>query len=535
MMTGSKRVETSLNQQERSGASSAIPSWKINIALFGGLILVVLGYFFWQAEQTRQVFYNRVSDHSQMLAGVITFSLDNSELSQKAVEETIRKFLNSTAEFIDYLDSVDPFTTDELASFAGEAGLVGITILRSDGVGTEGPSGWSPLMDCQSAASSLAYYSSHSLYLFVLPRTSGQGCILVGYDASSAEELIKRIGVDRLLHDMTRLPLIKYVRLENRTTLSTVTPGNGIRIIRIGNNNVAETVVPFKNNALVVGIEADKYTKHVRLLWQEFILFSVILAGLGLFFSWLLNRYQIAFLERVRDFERQMAHQHEEAALGRAAATISHEIKNPLNAISIGLQRLKIETDHMSAEHQGLVNSMLQAVRRTSHIVSDLKRHTQPISPQYKNVVLHSIIEAALALYRAENISVSYDALYTGEIKADEPLLGQAIENLIKNGIEAQPDGGYLKVSLHRAGDRVVLIIENGGLTVDGSEVQNILEPYYTSKTMGTGLGLAISRRIIEAHHGTLTLESPELGVLRVTASLPIRNVVAGNPKQSLT
>jgi signal transduction histidine kinase len=504
-----------------------MPDWKTNLAVFGALILIVLGYFFWQAEKAQQSFYKRVADHSQMLAGMITFSLDNSNISQKALEKIIHSFLDSTAEFIDYLETVAPFTSGELASFAEEAGLAGISILRVDGIDTEGPPGWSPPVECQPTASSLTHYPESSLYLLTWPRSNEPGCILVGYDATDAEKLKERIGVNRLLQDLNKLPLIKYVRLEKNTTTSSGSSMEGINLLLAENNNVAEARMEFKGDTLVVGIEADKYIEHIRQLWLEFILFSVILAGLGLFFSWLLNRYQVAFLERVRGFERQMAHQHEEAALGRAAAIISHEIKNPLNAISMGLQRLKIETTTMSPDHQGLVDSMLQAVSRTNHIVSDLKRHTQPINPKYKKVLLHNIIEAAMTLYQQEtderNIAIRYNAFFQGEIEADESLLGQAIENLLKNGIEAQPHGGYIDISLSCQDDTTVLVIENSGLAIDASEVKNIMEPYFTTKTKGTGLGLAISRRIIEAHHGIISLEVPSQEVLRVIIKLPCR------------
>ena len=86
----------------------------------------------------------------------------------------------------------------------------------------------------------------------------------------------------------------------------------------------------------------------------------------------------------------------------------------------------------------------------------------------------------------------------------DRALLGQLLENVVKNGVEAQPSGGFLQAGIHRKGAGITITIASGGFTLAAGESGQIFEPYFTTKTQGTGLGLAISRKIVEAHGGTI-------------------------------
>ncbi len=328
-----------------------------------------------------------------------------------------------------------------------------------------------------------------------------------------------------LLASLEQLPGIREVKIEQDATNSGWNGGNEVEIQTYPEQQIVAVRLSLGDKQLAVMLEATHYFSRIKQLWSEFFVFSGIIVVLGLFISWLLTRYQDYHVRQMQIVERQLAQQHEDAALGRAAASISHEIKNPLNAIGMGLQRLKLEVHHMSPDHQGLINSMLQAVSRTSHIVSDLKRHAQPISPRHKKIVLSELVEAALILYRQKTddkkISTHYNSEFKGEIYADEGLIGQVIENLLKNAIEAQPHGGYINITVGRQVNDTVLVVENSGLTVNASDVDTILEPYVTTKTQGAGLGLALSKRIVEAHQGRLELEVPEKGILRVIVILP--------------
>ncbi len=500
-----------------------MPIWKANLLVFGLLIVIVLAYFFWQARQANETFLNHARDHSRMLAGVIELNARNAVLSQEAVEEIMQIFLGNTARFADYLDTVEPFSSDELAAFAQEAGLSGIRIVRSSGSFTEGPSGWFRPSDvtCETKARSLQH--CEHLYFAVLPRSEEPGCIIVGITASHIEKLHEQVGLSHVLKALSGLAGIQYVGIESCTHNDSPPQ---VLLIDEADRKVAETRVPFRGDMLVVALGAKHFFFRIRQLWNEFFVFGVMLALTGIFFSWILYRYQSAYLNRIRDVERELARQREDASLGRATAAITHEIRNPLNAISMGLQRLQIEAEDLDEEYQELVATMLKALRRTNSIVSDLRRYAGPPEPRKKPICLNTVVNHILALYRQKcsesAIEIISEIAFAEPVSADPEMLEQVVENLIKNSIEAQPKGGYLHIIADRQGNEAVLVIENSGFALSAEESGRILEPYFTTKVRGTGLGLAISRRIIHAHGGRLEVRVPAEGILRIEIYLPL-------------
>jgi signal transduction histidine kinase len=92
----------------------------------------------------------------------------------------------------------------------------------------------------------------------------------------------------------------------------------------------------------------------------------------------------------------------------------------------------------------------------------------------------------------------------TAMIKGDYDLLGQLLENLLRNALEAQPNGGYLSITLEKQEQFWRLTLANGGYFLSSEQGQQLFEPYFSTKAKGTGLGLSISRKIVEAHQGTI-------------------------------
>jgi len=524
-------VQISENAPERSGISRLlrfVPTWKGNLFVFGLLIIIILAYFYWQVQQAHRTFLNHVQQNSKMLAGVIKLNADSAVLSQEVVEEIMQTFLGNTARFVDYLDDVEPFSTDELAAFATEAGLAGIRIVRQD-EDTEGPLGWFPVdeVTCETKNRFVRYLSPDRLYCLTWPRAKGQGCIIVGITSDRIEKLQEQIGLPYLLTTLSSLAGIQYVRIEPEGhNAGKAFSRPEVTLIDTSDKKIAETRLSMGKDLLVVGLDARYYFARVKQLWYEFVIFSAILAFFGIFFSWLLHRFQAAYLKDVRSFERRLARQREDAVLGRAAASITHEIGNPLNAISMGLQRLQIETNDLSEENRNLVSTMLKAVQRTKGIITNIRQYARPLAPKRQSIQPDVLVDSILTLYKQQceiqEIDVEFEAESGDAIIGDPDMLEEVVENLIKNAIEAQPDGGYIRIKMDRRGSEVMFAIENRGFSLSEEEPERILEPYFTTKTRGTGLGLTIASRIVDAHKGRLTLGVPDTGVLRITVYLPI-------------
>jgi signal transduction histidine kinase len=505
------------------------PRWLVNLLAVGILILLILAYFFWQIRYAQNTFSKHVRDHAGMLAGVIRLNARNTLLAQKSIEEIIEIFLSDSARFIDYLDAVEPFTVDELQAYSLETGLAGIRIIRPGGQPTEGPAGWLPataVVDLK--RHSLGHFQAGALYYLVQPRVEEPGVIIVGYTARRIERLREETGLPRLLKELSLLPGIDYVRVQSAVGLkSSDKEAFGVELInRDGQQFARARLLMDDGRLLVVGVEAVHFFKRLRQLWTEFFLFSVLIALSGALVSWILYRYQSTYLERVHRLESRLAREREDAALGRASATIAHEIRNPLNAISMGLQRLQMEAEELSEPHRELVGNLLQAVSRTDGIVTGLKRYAQPLQPRRENVDMAALVKAIVDPYRQvcerTGIRLSFQPRFRGTVSADAQLLSQAIENLVKNAIEAQPWGGFIDIELYRDRGAMVICVENGGFSLDPGETSRMPEPYFTTKVNGSGLGLALVTRIMRAHGGRVNIRVPREKVLRIELTLPM-------------
>ncbi|WP_373499693.1 PAS domain-containing sensor histidine kinase [Desulfococcus sp.] len=511
-----------------------VPVWRVSLLLFGVLISIVLAYFYWQARQVQQTFLSHSLEHAGMLANVIEQNARTAVLSQEAVEKIVQVFLGNTGRFVAYLEAVEPFSADELAEFARESGLAGIRLRRADGTETHGPedSGIPAAVDCLKGAGEILHFSDKNLYVSVAPLLDGKGCVVTGLESVLIGRLNEEISLHRLLGSLTGMAGIRYVRVEKKALPARGSADDdeidlsGIRIINLGGEAIAESRIPFGDGLLVAGMDTSYFLSRTRQIWFEFSFFAGVLALLGISFSWIHHRVQTRYLRHIRAVERGVADHREDAALGRAAAVIAHEIRNPLNAISMGLQRLQIEASELSGEYRDLVATLLQAVRRTNTIVRDLRKYARPAAPAFKSISPAAVVGEILDLYRPkcaeQSITILEEISYPGEIHADPQMMAQLAENLVKNGVEAQPDGGYLRVCLDLRDGDVILSFENKEFHLPPSETLHLAAPYFTTKARGTGLGLSIVQRIVHAHRGRLIFTVPEAGVLRVDVRLPL-------------
>jgi signal transduction histidine kinase len=365
------------------------------------------------------------------------------------------------------------------------------------------------------------------LYGLALRPEGDDRCVVVGIAAGRIEALQDQIGLPRLLETVSGIAGIAYLRIEPKGPRASGENGHEIQLVAGPMGSVAEARLPMRTGDLVVGVDARQLASRIARLRQQFIVFAALLAVSGLLLSWLLYRMQSAYLFRMRTVERELARQREDAALGRAAASIAHEIRNPLNAISMGLQRLTIEAGDLGADQRELIETMRQAVNRTNGIVSDIQRFAHPLHPRRKPSRLDEITERILKLYRsacdARGIRVTFRRGLRQVVPIDPDMVAQAIENIVKNAVEAQTEEGFLRIEIRNSDGWIELSVENAGFAVPDGGADEILEPYFTTKTRGTGLGLSIAQRIAASHGGRLTVQHIGRGVLRTRLVLPLQ------------
>ncbi len=477
--------------------------WQTNVLVFVIVIIFISAYFFWQTAQATREFQKHSLEHSEALAAVVELNIRNALLAKSGLEEIVGNSLENSARFLLFLDGVEPFRSAELTAFAIESGLAGAKIINnSAGTVVSGPMNWLPGRVCEES-SGLQNLTTEKIYLFSF--LSAGKCVLAGVSAQKIDAILDRISVKRLLFMLNDFHDIAYVRLESDRALSSL---RDTSLKESVTDDLLETVIPVGSQQFVVALKADRFTRRIQQMKKEFLFFILLLIVVGGFSSLWLYRVQQQRLRQAREFEQKMGRQHEDAALGRAAATITHELRNPLNAIGMGLQRLQIESVDLDAEQHQLLSSMRDAVGRADNIITRLKQYSHSFVASSTPVNMIDIIDRVVQLYKPHCIDHSVEITLNYEnkhvVSGDKDLLGQLIENVLKNSVEAQPPGGVISIRVTNTYRDCCVEIVNGGFHLAKKESRLLFEPYFSSKSRGTGLGLVISRKIAQAHRGSL-------------------------------
>ncbi len=207
------------------------------------------------------------------------------------------------------------------------------------------------------------------------------------------------------------------------------------------------------------------------------------------------------------------------AAWGEVARRLAHEIKNPLTPIQLSAERLQHKlADKLGPDDAELLQRsttiIVQQVEAMKEMVDDFSEYAKPSKKQTVNINLPVLVEEVLALYVLKS-GVKFKADYdTGllMIKGDPVSIRQVLHNLIKNALEAIGGKGLIEISLRRVQKNNTDFIEIGlyddGPGIKDEQIEQIFEPYVTTKAKGTGLGLAIVKKIIEEHGGAIWVDT---------------------------
>ena len=195
------------------------------------------------------------------------------------------------------------------------------------------------------------------------------------------------------------------------------------------------------------------------------------------------------------------------AAVGELAATVAHEIKNPLAGISGAIQILAQGTAE-GDPRRGVMKDVLNQIERLDRTVRDLLHFARPAVPAKEEVDLGDSLQRAWTLLAAQPAAASVRFTVEGasgvRVPADPQLLHQVWVNLFQNAIEAMPKGGDLSVRVRDASPARVEVTDTGGGGIGPERAEQIFKPFFTTKTRGTGLGLPITRKIVQAHGGRI-------------------------------
>jgi two-component system NtrC family sensor kinase len=228
--------------------------------------------------------------------------------------------------------------------------------------------------------------------------------------------------------------------------------------------------------------------------------------------------------ERKR-LEEELLRSERLSALGRMAAHISHEIKNPLMLIGGFARQVLKDTSGNLEKNKEKLQIIVDEIRRLESFLSEVGSYGKISEPQKRpgdlNALIQEVCQKLEPIAQERGITIQQELdLKLPQIQFDPVHLRQVILNIAKNGIEAMPGGGTITIVSGRQADRVFVQIVDTGEGITPEVMAKIFQPFFSTKPKGSGLGLAISQKIMEAHQGEISIESEPHRGTRVTCFL---------------
>lgn len=213
----------------------------------------------------------------------------------------------------------------------------------------------------------------------------------------------------------------------------------------------------------------------------------------------------------LREAQEQLVRKERLAVLGQLAGGIGHELRNPLGAIKNAAYLLNMVLEEQEPDVKEALEILEKEVATSERIISSLLDFARPKPPMRRKVDVNEVVRESLSRITTPE-SVEVTSQLDGAlpvILADPVQLGQVFRNLILNAIQAMPEGGQLTVKSELAGRELVAVsFADTGVGIPEENLGKLFEPLFTTKAKGIGLGLAVSKAFVEAHGGTIEVQS---------------------------
>ena len=383
-----------------------------------------------------------------------------------------------------------------------------------------------------------------------LKRKDGSGTIVIALDPDGLRYWGTKVSIEKALEKLGELQsqTLGYVVIMDRQGIILDSTGSvpekwregemhlseilsGARTIEsrkvvYQGKNLLDMAVPFVLNDKIagvvrIGLERESMERILAENTRNMLIFSVLVMLIALLAMWLLFHNQNRHLAGIVEMERKLDKAERLSALGLLAAGVAHEIRNPLNAVSMASQRLKREfvpeDPGKSREFESLAGVIRDEIRRLNGIIEEFLTFSKSRRLEFRDYPVTDVLQKIVSLLREEAAAKHIDIRthWSADgvvIPMDMDKLQQALLNIIKNAMESIDGTGAIDIGVAgNAKGRVRVRISDTGCGMTADEVERIFSPEYTTKEKGLGLGLPLAHEIVRGHSGEINVFS-ELG-----------------------
>jgi len=480
-----------------------------------------------------------------------------------ALEDVVIDYFLEIARTVDKEEASHALSPGELKSLAREKGLEAIEILNGQASGKD-PSPYEALLTGSREIIILPFKGpkpdKDDRFSVAIKRREGEGIVVVSVDYPGMKKLRRTFAIQNVLEtaglgegvqyvsifDLS-LHVIAQTRREGLGKTRDLSPPQGLqgegkprsefRSLADG-QEVLEVIKPLHlggelYGAMLVGLSTQGIRTILSLSKSNIIISVGVLLALGVAGVTFIYVNQNRHLRKIREMEGRVQTAERLLSLGKLGAGVAHEIRNPLNAIAMAIQRLGSEFRPREEEREGEYHQIVRVIRdeigRLNQIVEQFVLFSKPyrlnLAPCSPGEILENVSILFAEEARAKSIEIQK------EIEPKLPLLmmdkgriTQALINIVTNSINAMEGGGNLTIKAKLDGGHwVKVVVSDTGRGIPEEEIERAFDYSYTTREKGLGLGLPIAHKIIEEHGGRITIESRLGKGTDVSIFLPVK------------